>query len=80
MELIAILISGIVGWQVARLGSRELKGIAVVVIGWTVAMMAASVFDLSVEAVLYTLVYNAALITVPYGIGVLLRRWRMRAG
>ncbi|AKH43628.1 hypothetical protein FHS61_002934 [Altererythrobacter atlanticus] len=80
MELIAILISAILGWQIARLGPREIKGIAVATIGCTVALMAAQPFDLSLEGILFTLVYNAGVITVPYVAGMLLRQLRTRMG
>jgi hypothetical protein len=74
MELIAIIVAGIFGWQNAALGKREVQIIAIVVVGWTAVTTAAMVPDLTVNALLFSLFYHAVVVTVPYVVGALARR------
>ena len=74
MELAAVIISAILGWQNGRLGLREFQVIALVVIGWTAVVAAASVPYLTIEGLLVSLVYHAALVIVPYVVVALIRR------
>ena len=74
MELIAILIAGILGWNYATLGLREVKVIALVVAGWTAVATAASVPYLTFEGFLFSLLYRAVIVTVPYMVGAFARR------
>ena len=46
------------------------------VLGWTTVTTAASVPYVSAGGVLVTLAVRTLLIAVPYGIGMLLKRWR----
>jgi uncharacterized membrane protein len=78
MEIIAVFIAGLLGWQVGTFGRKEVKAIAIVVIGWTTVTTLASVPYVSVDGVLITLALRTLLIAVPYTVGMLLRRWRKR--
>lgn len=74
MELIAVLIAGILGWQHGTLGAREVKVMALVVAGWTAVTTAASVPYLTFEGFLFSLAYHALVISVPYAMGALAKR------
>ena len=74
MELIAIIIAAILGWQHGTLGMREAKVMALVVAGWTAVTTAASVPYLTVEGFLLSLASHAVVVAVPYGIAALARR------
>ena len=74
MELIAIIIAAILGWQHGTLGAREAKVIALVVAGWTAVTTAASVPYLTVEGFLVSLAWHAVVVAVPYAIAALARR------
>ena len=76
MEFIAVIIAAVLGWQVGTLGRKELKAITIVVLGWTTVTTAASVPYVSAGGVLVTLAVRTLLIAGPYGIGMLLKRWR----
>jgi hypothetical protein len=78
MEIIAVFIAGLLGWQVGTFGRKEVKAIAIVVLGWTTVTTLASLPYVSVDRVLMTLALRTLLIAVPYAIGMLLRRWRKR--
>jgi uncharacterized membrane protein len=78
MEIIAVFIAGLLGWQVGTFGRKEVKAIAIVVIGWTTVTTLASVPYVSVDGVFVTLALRTLLIAVPYTVGMLLRRWRKR--
>ena len=74
IELTAIFIAAIVGWQVGTIGARELKGLALVVAGWTAVDTVAMVPYLSAESFLYTLANHAAVVCIPFAVAVGLRR------
>jgi hypothetical protein len=74
MEIIAIIVAGLLGWQNGRFGKNELQIIALVVVGWSAVTSAASVPYLTLGGLLYELFYHAVVVTVPYGVGVLARR------
>jgi hypothetical protein len=74
MELIAIIVAAILGWQHGTLGAREAKVIVLVVAGWTAVTTAASVPYLTVEGFLLSLAWHAVVVAVPYGIAALARR------
>jgi len=78
MELIAILVGGLLGWQHGTLGRRELHVIALVVVGWTAVMAAAAVPYLTLGGLLTTLVYHSVVVAVPYTAGVLVHRLARR--
>lgn len=74
MELIAVIIGAILGWQHGTLGAREAKAIAIVVAGWTAVTTAASIPYLTVEGFVLTLIWHTAVVAVPYALAVLARR------
>jgi len=74
MELIAVIIAGILGWQHGSLGMREAKVIAIVVAGWTAVATAASIPYLTVESFVLSLAWRTAVVVVPYALGALARR------
>ena len=74
MELIAILIAGILGWQHGTLGVREAKVIALVVAGWTAVTTAASVPHLTVDGFVFSLAWHAVVVAVPYTLAALAKR------
>lgn len=74
MEIIAILVAALVGWQNGAFGKREWQGIGLVVAGWTAVTTAAAVPYLSLEGFFTDLFYHAVVVTVPYALGVLTRR------
>jgi hypothetical protein len=76
MEFVAVFIAAVLGWQVGTLGAKELKAIAIVVLGWTTVTTLASLPYVSVEGVLVVLGFRTLLIAAPYTIGMLLKRWR----
>jgi sorbitol-specific phosphotransferase system component IIBC len=76
MEFVAVFIAAVLGWQVGTLGARELKAVAIVVLGWTTVTTLASLPYISVEGVLTVLAFRTLLIAVPYTLGMLLKRWR----
>lgn len=74
MELIAIAVSAVLGWQLGRIGRREVKAIAIVVLGWTVVTTVASLSFVSLTGLLVVLAFRAVLIGGPYTIAALARR------
>jgi len=80
MELIAILVGGLLGWQNGTFGKRELQIIALVVVGWSAVTSAAMVPYLTLAALAYDLFYHAVVVTVPYAVGALAKRLSERRG
>lgn len=78
MEIVAVFIAGLLGWQLGTFGRKEVKAIAIVVLGWTTVTTLASIPHVSVDGVLVTLGLRTLLIAAPYTAGTLLRRWRKR--
>ena len=76
MEFVAVAIAAVLGWQVGTLGRKELKAIAIVVLGWTTVTTLASLPYVSVAGVLVVLAFRTLLIAVPYTLAMLLKRWR----
>ena len=74
MELIAVIIGGILGWQHGTLGAREAKVMAIVVAGWTAVTTAASVPYLTFESFVLSLAWHAVVVAGPYALAVLARR------
>ncbi|MXO61117.1 hypothetical protein GRI89_16360 [Altererythrobacter salegens] len=74
MELFAIIIAAILGWQYAAFGARELKVMALVVAGWTAVTTAASVPYLTLTAFVFSLVFHTGVIAVPYALGAVARK------
>jgi hypothetical protein len=74
MELIAIIVAGLLGWQYGTLGKRELQIMALVVVGWSAVTSAASVPYLTLRSLGFDLFYHAVVVAVPYGVGALARR------
>ena len=79
MELIAIIVAGLLGWQNGGFGKRELQIIALVVVGWSAVTSAAAVPYLTIGGLLYDLFYHAVVVTVPYAVGALAKRQIGRA-
>ena len=80
MEIIAILIAGLVGWQNGTFGKRELQIIALVVCGWTAVTTAAQVPYLTLEGLVFDLFYHTIVVAVPYAVGALAHRLLQRRG
>ena len=78
MEIIAVIVAGLVGWQNGSFGKRELQVIGLVVAGWTAGTTAAAVPYLTVEGFVSDLLYHAAVVTVPYAVGVAAHRLSRR--
>jgi hypothetical protein len=74
MEIIAIIVSAVLGWQHASLGAREVKVIALVVAGWTAVTTAASVPYLTFDRFVFSLIWHTVVIAVPYGVTALARK------
>jgi hypothetical protein len=72
--LIIVIVSAVLGWQSGRLGPRELKGIAIVVLGWTAVTTVASVPYLSLTGLVAVLVWRTLLVGAPFALAVLARR------
>ena len=77
-ELIVAAVSAVLGWQNGRLGRRELKGIAIVVLGWTAVPTAASVPFVSPSGLAFVLVARTLLVGAPFALAVLARRLQRR--
>ncbi|WP_305097354.1 hypothetical protein [Croceibacterium aestuarii] len=75
MELIAIIIAAVLGWQHASFGKREVQVMALVVAGWTAVTTAASVPYLTTGSFVFSLLLHTAVVVVPYGIAALARKW-----
>jgi hypothetical protein len=78
LELTAAVISAVLGWQIGRIGRRELKGIAIVVLGWTAVTTVASLPYISLTGLLAVLVFRTLLIGAPYMLAALARRFQRR--
>ena len=74
MEIIAIIVSGLIGWQNGTFGQRELQVMAIVVAGWTAVTTAAAVPYLTLEALVFDLFYHSVVVAVPYAVGALVHR------
>jgi len=80
MELIAIIVAGVLGWQNGSLGKRELQIMALVIVGWSAVTSAASVPYLTLTSLAYDLFYHTIVVAVPYLVGALARRVSERRG
>jgi hypothetical protein len=80
MDLLVAVVSAILGWRNGRLGERELKGIAIVVLGWTAVTTVASLPYVSLTGLAAVLVVRTLLVGAPYALAVFARRLRRRRG
>jgi hypothetical protein len=78
LELTAAVISAVLGWRIGSIGRRELKGIAIVVLGWTAVTTVASLPYVSLTGLLAVLVLRTLLIGAPYTIAALAKRFQRR--
>jgi hypothetical protein len=78
MELIAVIIAALVGWQSGQFDARHLKGLAIAVLGWTAVTTVASLPYISVTGLLLVLAFRALVVGLPYAAGVGARRLRAR--
>lgn len=74
LELIAAVVSAVLGWRSGRLGVRELKAMAIVVLGWTAVTTVASVPYVSLGGLAAVLLYRALLVGAPYTVAALAKR------
>ncbi len=74
LELTAVVVSAVLGWQSGRLGRRELKAIAIIVLGWTAVTTVASLPYVSLAGLVTALVFRTLLIAGPYTIAALAKR------
>jgi hypothetical protein len=74
VEIIAIIVAGLIGWQNGTFGKRELQIIALVVGGWTAVTTAAAVPYLTLEGFVFDLFYHSVVVGVPYAVGALAQR------
>nr|WP_166178077.1 hypothetical protein [Altererythrobacter segetis] len=80
MDFIAAITAVVVGWQSGRIDRRHLKGIAIVVLGWTAVTTVAGLTYLGLTGLLFVIVYRALLVGLPYAAGVAVRRLQRRRG
>jgi len=78
MDLITAIIAAVVGWQSGRIDRRHLKGIAIVVLGWTAVTTVAGLPYLSLTGLFFVIVYRALLVGLPFCAGVAVRRLQAR--
>jgi hypothetical protein len=78
LELIAIAVSAVLGWQSGRLGEREVKAIAIIVLGWTAVTTITSLPYVRLSNLLIVLVIRTLLIGGPYTIAALAKRLQRR--
>ena len=78
LEIIAVVVSAVLGWQIGRIGRRELKGIAIVVLGWTAVTTVASLPYISLTGLLAVLVFRTLLIGAPYTLAAFAKRLQRR--
>ena len=78
MELIAAIVAAAMGWKFGTFGAREVKAIAIVVLGWTTVTTLASLPYVDVVGLLVLLAFRVMLIALPYGAGVLVNRLQRR--
>jgi hypothetical protein len=77
-DIIIAAVSAVFGWQSGRIGAREVKAMAIVVLGWTAVTTVASLGYIDVSGILAVLVFRALLIVAPFTIAALARRLRDR--
>ena len=78
MEIIAIIVAGLIGWQNGTFGRRELQVMALVVGSWTAATTVATVPHLTLETFALDLFYHTVVVAVPYAVGTLAHRLARR--
>jgi hypothetical protein len=78
LEIAAIIVSAVLGWQSGCIGERELKAIAIIVLGWTAVTTVASLPYVSLGGLLVALVSRALLIGAPYTIAAVAKRLQSR--
>lgn len=78
LEIIAVAVSAVLGWQSGHVGQREIKAIAIVVLGWTAVTTVASLPYISLTGLLFVLAWRTLLIGAPYTIAALAKRVQRR--
>jgi MFS family permease len=78
LELAAAIVSAVLGWRSGRIGEREVKAIAIIVLGWTAVTTVASLPYVSLTSLMAVLIYRALLIGAPYTIAAVAKRLQHR--
>ena len=78
MGFLFAILAALIGWQNGRLGRNEIKGIAVVVLGWTTVTTVAALPAFDPAGVAVAIVYRTLIVGGAYALGVGLHRWRKR--
>jgi hypothetical protein len=78
LEIIAAVVSAVLGWQIGYVGRREVKAIAIVVLGWTAVTTVASLPYVSLTGLLVVLIWRTLLIGAPFTIAALAKRMQRR--
>lgn len=78
LEIIAVVVSAVLGWQSGRIGEREVKALAIIVLGWTAVTTVASLPFISLTDLLIVLVSRALLIGAPYTLAAFAKRLQRR--
>ncbi|HTK73394.1 MAG TPA: hypothetical protein VL331_12950 [Croceibacterium sp.] len=78
LELAAVIVSAVLGWRSGRIGEREVKAIAIIVLGWTAVTTVASLPYVSLTSLMAVLIYRALLIGAPYTIAAVAKRLQHR--
>ena len=78
LELAAAIVSAVLGWRSGRIGQREVKAIAIIVLGWTAVTTVASLPYVSLTSLVAVLIYRALLIGAPYTIAAVAKRLQHR--
>jgi hypothetical protein len=77
-ELIVAVVSAVLGWRLGRLGRREAKAVAIIVLGWTAVTTVASLPYVSLTGVLAVLAFRILLVGAPYTLAALANRLQRR--
>jgi hypothetical protein len=78
LELAAAIVSAVLGWRSGRIGEREVKAIAIIVLGWTAVTTVASLPYVSLTSLVAVLIYRALLIGAPYTLAAVAKRLQHR--
>ena len=78
LELAAAIVSAVLGWRSGRIGQREVKAIAIIVLGWTAVTTVASLPYVSLTSLVAVLIYRALLIGAPYTLAAVAKRLQHR--
>ena len=78
LELAAVIVSAVLGWRSGRIGEREAKAIAIIVLGWTAVTTVASLPYVSLTSLVAVLIYRVLLIGAPYTLAAVAKRLQHR--